>query len=101
MKQKFKSVKEKMNKLFQKFAPVKEKAEVFEQKKEEKKHTDTVSKGKIWKKSAKKHASEKEDDWYYDEEDSVPSVTEKHTDEKDTIDHISEEILGFFEDEDK
>lgn len=29
MKQKFKSVKEKMNKLFQKFAPVKEKAEVF------------------------------------------------------------------------
>lgn len=79
----------------------KEKAEVSEQKKEEKKHTDTVSKGKIWKKSAKKHASEKEDDWYYDEEDSVLSVTEKHTDEKDTIDHISEEILGFFEDEDK
>ena len=39
--------------------------------------------------------------WYYDEEESVPSVTEKHTDEKDTIDHISEEILGFFEDEDK
>ena len=30
MKQKFKSVKEKMNKLFQKFAPVKEKAEVFQ-----------------------------------------------------------------------
>ena len=29
MKQKFKSVKEKMNKLLQKFAPVKEKAEVF------------------------------------------------------------------------
>lgn len=52
-------------------------------------------------KVSEKHASEKEDDWYYDEEDSVPSVTEKHTDEKDTIDHISEEILGFFEDEDK
>ena len=45
----------------------------------------------------------KEDDWYYDEEDPIPSVAEKNTDakEKDTIDHISEEILGFFKDEDK
>lgn len=81
----------------------KEKAEVSEEKKEAKKHTDATSKGKTWKKSAKKHASEKEDDWYYDEEDPAPSVTEKHADEKekDTINNISEEILGFFEDEDK
>lgn len=71
--------------------------------KETKKHANTTSKGKSWKKSAKKHASEKEDDWYYDEEDPIPSVAEKNTDakEKDTIDHISEEILGFFKDEDK
>ena len=43
------------------------------------------------------------DFWYYDEEDPIPSVAEKNTDakEKDTIDHISEEILGFFKDEDK
>ena len=81
----------------------KEKAEISEQKEEAKKHSDTASNGKAWKKSEKKHASEKEDDWYYDEEDPVPPVAEEHTDakEEDTIDHISEEILGFFEDEDK